>query len=243
MEVIDYKDLYFIDIYGEWKCGSFGSIRRCELDGKKYVCKTFFDDKYLDEKRKKIDLLSEINDPGLYIPKFWVKHDDNIKRYLCEFMAGLEIHYLKQECLRKAIKLLKDSKNLILLMHGEGIIHSDLSLSNIMYQNGISGILDFDNSSYKGNLSNIDHVNKFSLEYIKKYGINKELDIFSFNLLTFNIINRIKETDPREEIYLKKYGFFDNNDGIKICDSLFLDDNVPNKDFLIDTIDETKIKF
>lgn len=126
-------------------------------------------------------------------------------------------------------------------MHNEGIIHSDISPSNILSKNLTSSIIDFDNSSYKGYETNIKHTNDYCLEFIEKYGIKPELDIYMFNLLTYSLMN---EEDRyfmvRNNIYLNKYGYFDNNDGIKICKSLFLDDKVPNKDFLIDTIDETR---
>lgn len=240
MEVVDYKDLYFIDIYKEWKSGFFGGIRRCTLDGKKYVCKTFYNDKYLEEKKEKLNLLSEIKQAELYVPKFWVKNDGNIKRYLCEYIEGLELYYLKSEHLEKTIKIIKNAKDIIQLMHQEGIIHSDLSILNIMYKaNNKSVILDFDNSTYKGFLTNIEHARDSSKQYIKKFGINQELDIFNFNLLTFEIINQLNPTSVLEEIKSKRYGLFDDQDSIKICNSLLLDDKFPNKDFLIDTIDET----
>ena len=61
-----------------------------------------------------------------------------------------------------------------------------------------------------------------------------------FNILTYYIINEEKNYFLlRQKIYQGKYGCFNNKDGIRICKSLFLDDKVPNKDFLIDTIDET----
>ena len=57
--------------------------------------------------------------------------------------------------------------------------------------------------------------------------------------ITFSLINECEFYLSRRNILNNNFGFFNNNDARKICDSLFLEDNVPNEDFLIDAIDET----
>lgn len=74
------------------------------------------------------------------------------------------------------------------------------------------------------------------------YGLREEIDIYFFNLLTFYIMNECRDFYPLpKEIKEKEYGLFNNKDGIKICNTFFLDDRVPNKDFLIDVVDETNL--
>lgn len=240
METIMYEDLYFDD-YEKYQCGSFGKVRKCYYNSKRYAYKEFNYDDYLNGKKRKLMLLSKVDNPKLFVPKFWVKkkYDEN-KTYLTDFSMGKDIEFLISEDYLYKLKILRDTKNLIIQMHNEGIIHSDLIPSNIMYNNSGASIIDFDNCSYKGFKTNIDDTNDYSYEFLKKYGLRKEVDIHMFNLLTYYLINESKDYYLlREQIYLKNYGYFNNKDGIKICKSLFLDDKVPNKDFLIDTIDET----
>ena len=76
---------------------------------------------------------------------------------------------------------------------------------------------------------------------LKKYGICKELDIHMFNLLTYSFLNELDYYKTRYNILVNGIKFQDK-ESIKICNSLFLDNKYPNKDFLIDTIDETSFQ-
>lgn len=242
METIKYEDLDFIK-NEKYLSGSYGKIEKCIYDGKEYVCKSFFKPKYLNEKRKKINLLSDIDKEGLITPKFWVDKQGNKNRYLTNFCNGKDIDFLREESYNVKLKLLSYAKQLILTMHKENIIHTDLSLSNLLYSNNNVSIIDFDNCSYKGYYTNIKDANDYCQEFIKTYGIKPELDIFMFNLMSFYIINEENSYYMiRNDIWINEFGIFDNPDGRKICKSLFLDSKVPNKDFLIDTIDETSLK-
>lgn len=241
MKTINYNELVFVD-NDPFESGSFGTIKRCLLDGKIYMCKAFKDQSYLKGKKKKLDLLSKIDEDYIYVPKFWVKHNDSIVRYLTLPSLGKDIDNLKTESKKDKIFALKSAKQRILTMHKIGIIHSDISGSNLLIdQNNTVSAIDFDNCSYMGYQTNINHVNDYCQDFIKIYGIKPELDIFMFNLLTYYIMSdKIDYYMVRNNIQLNNYGIFNNPDGIKICKSLFLEDKIPNKDFLIDTIDETK---
>ena len=46
----------------------------------------------------------------------------------------------------------------------------------------------------------------------------------------------------RNKIRSNNYGVFNDSYERKICNSLLLESDVPNQDFLIDTIDETSLK-
>lgn len=239
LKIINYDELIFTD-KDNFSSGTYGTIKKCIFDGKIYACKEFKDPFYLVGKRRMLDQLSEIEDKNLYTPKFWVKKNDETFRYLTYFCDGKDIDAYEQYPINEKIKLLKQTKNIILTMHEEGIIHSDLIGSNIMVSKyGNPSIIDFDNASFKNHKTCIYDVCDLSQEFIKKYGVKKEIDIFLFNLLTFSLINECEFYLSRRNILNNNFGFFNNNDSKKICDSLFLEDNVPNEDFLIDTIDET----
>lgn len=240
MQTINYEELTFID-EGVYSSGTYGIIKRCIFDGKLYVCKEFKDPFYLTGKRRMLGELSEIKNPNLYIPKFWVKKDDETSRYLMDFCDGKDINAFEQYPIKEKIKILKKAKNVILSMHEEGIIHSDLIGSNIMVSDMNPCIIDFDNASFKLHKTCMYDVCDPSQEFIKKYGVKKEVDVFIFNILTFSVINECDFYLRRRNILNNNFGFFDNKDGRKICDSFFLDTETPNGDFLIDTIDETSI--
>ncbi len=61
------------------------------------------------------------------------------------------------------------------------------------------------------------------------------------NLLTFAIINEIDYDSVEFNIYNKDYGLIDTVDGKNICNSLLLESNKANDQFLLDNIDVKKI--
>lgn len=242
METINYEDLYFIDSnpHVVWGSGSFGNIRRCIFNDKKYVYKEFKNIRYLKNKKRKLFKLSKIDVPGLIVPKYWVKKQGVDNSYLTVFEDKDNLNLLPSKSLQTKYKTLQNAKELILTMHNHKIIHGDLHCGNILSKNELCSIIDFDNSSYGKYKIKVKDVNDYSIEFIKKYGIKPEVDIFIFNILTYYMINEVEKYSlVRQKIHQDKYGYFNNKDGIQICKSLFLDDKIPNKDFLIDTIDET----
>lgn len=124
-------------------------------------------------------------------------------------------------------------------MHEYKIIHGDLSLSNIIVKNDDAYIIDFDNASYNGSKINLKDANDFTIQYVENFGVNKALDVYLFNLITFSLINNIDIKLVRSTIAEGNYGYFDSKDAIKICNQSFLQSPYSDKDFLIDTIDET----
>ena len=240
MQTIDLYDLNFDREFNKAHSlsGSFGKIYKCEFDGKVYALKDFFDGKYLDGKIRKLNELSKINEPFLNTPKYWVKNGKR-KLYLTEFVTGKGFYDVQSLSLKEKIKLLNDLKEKIIIMHSYGIIHGDLINTNILYNNESSTIIDFDNSSFGKYSLNAKDTNENSLNFIEKYGIKKEMDIHLFNILAFSIIN--DTSYPITNILRQNYGHFSDNEAKKICNSALLLEKYPNKDFLIDTIKETKI--
>lgn len=241
METINYEDIYFknYDSHEIRISGSFAKIKKCIFKNKIYAYKEFENKKYLISKKRKLSNLSEITIPGLIVPKYWVKKDKSTNAYLTVFEDKDKVSSISNECLEFKYKTLQNAKNLILAMHNQGIIHSDLHSGNILSKNKICSIIDFDNCTYKMYKTFKEDSSDYCQNFINVYGIIPELDIFMFNLLTYEIVNNINYFIIRKEISENKFGVFNNKDGIKICKSLFLDDKYPNKDFLIDTIDET----
>lgn len=239
MKTIDYNDLIIID-NDCYNSGSFGIIRRCIYNNKEYALKEFKQKFYLAGKKRKLSSLSDINQKGLLTPKFWVKKDNNTNRYLSDWCDGKNIEAYSDYETQEKINILKKAKEQILIMHDEKIIHSDLIGSNIMVSsNQDTNIIDFDNSTFDNYKTIPRDTNDLSIEFIKRYGIKKEIDVFLFNVLTFYIINDCSPHLVRRNILADNLKYFDNPESKKVCKTLLLEHKTPSKDFLIDTIDET----
>lgn len=242
MKKIDYQNITFIDNKEDYISGSFGSIKRCKYGKNIYAYKEFNNPNYLDNKIKKLELINEIKINGLLVPEFWVQKNHNLN-YMSNYIQSENINYYKDFPIKEKVKLLKKIKRLIISMHENNIIHTDLHNGNIIIDDNLNPyIIDFDNCSYKKYKTEINDTNDYSQEFIKKYGIIPEIDIFMFNLLTYSFIKQINYYNTRIDIICGKATCFENNDSKHILNSLFLYDNYPNKDFLVDTIDEITFK-
>lgn len=239
MKSINYND---IEIGNYISSGSFGEVYECTFNGDSYAYKKFNNKEYLNGKIRKLDMISNIEKEYLIKPVFWVNHEKQKNGYLSKLINGKDLEFTEEEDLKTKIIILKKCRDAIIDMNNIGIIHSDLSKSNIMIENGNPKFIDFDNATFNNYYTKVKDANDFQMEYIKKYGINKELDIYTFNLLTYSIINNIEVPLSRISILCNDYGLFSENmHAINICDSLFLDSDTLNTDFLIDTIDDTKL--
>lgn len=242
MKKIAYESIVFIDNKEDYISGSFGSIKRCKYDKKIYAYKEFNDPNYVKGKIRKFELISEINSDRLLLPKFWIQENQNLC-YLADFIQSKNLNYYKNFSIDTKIKILKKIKESILNMHENNIIHTDLHNGNIIIDDNLNPyIIDFDNCSYKKYKTDIKDANDYSQEFIKKYGIIPEIDIFMFNLLTYSFINEINYYRARINILFNEENYFNSKESKQVLNSLFLDNNYPNKDFLIDTIDDTTFR-
>lgn len=239
MKNIDYNEITIDDKWKE-KNGAYGVVKKCYLDNKTYALKLFYDKSYIRLKRKNIENLHSLNNDELLTPIFWT---NNKTAYLTHFFDANELDVSEYLTTKEKIEKLKNAKKVILNMHEAGIIHADLISPNILSSDKICKIIDFDNVSFLDNKVNIRQLNPTSYNFIKNYGLKKEIDIHLFNILTFYIINNSSFDRVFFDINQKNYRYFDNNDAKEICDSIILKSKVPTKDFLIDTLEESKINY
>ena len=212
------------------------------MHDKAYAFKEYSDYKYLDGKKRKLNSLSKnVTYDKLILPKYYVKKDDKTIGVLTEYSDFKQLDKYDCSDIKTKIMLLKKVKEVIENMHKEKIIHTDLHEGNILASDEFLdvNIIDFDNASYKGSEIKIDETNEYSQDFIRYYGLINEVDTFIFNLVTYMIINESRFYSVRYQIAEGKYGLFnDNKEARKICDSLLLNDNVANGDYLIDTVDD-----
>lgn len=234
MEVIHNLHLN-LNFFEEFE-GSYAIVKKCEYDDKIYAYKKFTDQKYLSKNISKIENLSTIDYDWGILPKFLIYDDKSSKidGYLsdfCEYEKSTLLKYIDNK-----VEMLLNIKENIKKMHNFGIIHGDLHFGNILIDpdNCNSKIIDFDNCEYKQYRIKRNYVSDYTMEYIKKYGVNKGLDIFLFNLITFSCLNQTSYFSTRFKINDKKYGVFDSEDAKKICDELLFVNDVFKEEYLID---------
>ena len=190
-------------------------------------------------------LSKNVKHEQLILPIYFVNQNKNTNMLLMNYSPLNPLYLFKESSINKKIKMLKQAKEVIKIMHDEKIIHSDLHSGNILVDDKSFdiNIIDFEGSSYKGSNILLKDTNEIAREFLKKYGTSEELDTFIFNITTFDLLNATGFYSVRGEINKKNYGVLNNNkDAIKICNTFFLEDDVPNKDYLIDTIDESILK-
>lgn len=250
MKTIDYSEmkiLYDNEFIGY---GSFGRVRLVEFDNKQYAYKSFCKTNYLTNKKEKIELINKyINDDFIAKPLIWVNEYDYQNGYLTEVVNGKDTSFLMYEDTKTKIRMLKDAKDKIIKMNKQGLIHFDLIGTNMLIENLHSidnkkmsvKIIDFDNSTFKGYKTETKDVNNFSHAFFNRYGIREEVDTYLFNILTYSTLFECNPDLVPLNIDKNKHKTLENKDFDIICETMFLDSDIPNKDFLIDTIDETKI--
>lgn len=250
MRTIDYSELKILYDNEFIGCGSFGCVRIVEFNNKQYAYKSFALDNYLNNKKEKIELINKyVDDDFIVKPLIWVNEHGILKGYLTDVVNGKDMSLLMYEDTETKIKMLKDAKDKIIKMNDSALIHFDLIGTNMLIENLHSlddkkmsvKIIDLDNSTFKSFKTEIKDVNNFSHAFFNRYGIRKEVDTYLFNILTYSTLF---ECDPELvplNIDKNKHKILENKEFDKICDTIFLDSDIPNKDFLIDTIDETKI--
>lgn len=234
MRIIDYNSLKISK--QAFSSGSFGKIYECLYNGSIYAYKEFEDVTFLHGKKQKLNRINKIDEDFLVTPQFWIKKDGKTSGYLTKLLNGKDLAFLEEYDLRYKVQILDNIKHEIKKMHSYGIIHSDISSSNIIMENNIPYFIDFDNCSFNNSPIKISDTSIRAKEFIKKYGVIKELDIFLFNLLTFELVNECNYNLIRKNIILNNYGSFDNSASKEICESFFLEGEIPEKRFLIDKI-------
>ena len=235
MDTIKYNDINIMNC--NYKKGSFSKIDKYAFNGKCYALKKFNDEKYLNGKKIKINELNKINDDHLILPKLWVEKDGNKNQYLSRFCYGSQIS--KDGIIDK----LMYTKELIKRMHEYKIIHCDLNKSNILFIGNDPFIIDFDNASYNNSKIDVNSLNDYSADYIKKLGINNGLDVYLFNLLTFSLLNEVPYFCIRKEVMNKNYKIFNFKELIDLFNSFFLDKGYSDNDYFIDLVSIISNKF
>ncbi len=223
--------------YSDQFKSSFALVKKCEYDNNLYIYKKFSNVIYFKKIVPKFEKIFNLNSNSIILPKILV-YDNTLEEYnayltdYCDYENGLLLKTIDNK-----IERLFEIKNNIDNMHNIGIIHGDLHFGNILINKDYisSKIIDFDNCAYEKFKINKSLTNDYTKEYIQKYGINKGLDIFLFNIMTYCVLNSSPYFQTRIRINNGMYGIFNTASGKKICDNLLLENKTFDNEYLIDT--------
>ena len=189
MQTIDINELKLIkENFSE---GNFSHIHIVSYDKKTYCFKAF-KSRYPSQIIDKLGNYTEINFENCFLfPKEMVIKKRKIIGYLTDY------NNLNQDITEMAlsfdekIKLLKDAKNKIELLHSNhNIIHGDLNLYNILSdKNFNTSLIDFDSSLYYGEIIEKSiSLPDILIKYLKYYKYDYRADIFFYNINTLKFL-------------------------------------------------------
>lgn len=237
MKTVSFNELN--DIF-QTSYGYFCWLYKCIYQGKPYALKSFKSHDLINKNVEKINQLGDnVHEASLTIPKFWVANSENKLDLLLPWFDGKDLVSIENDCLPTKIKLLRKIKECIIIMHFHKIIHGDISSANIMVNNGEVAITDFDNCSYAGYSTDLEACNILAKAFIKRYGLCSELDIFLFNIITYELIYGCSNDDLKRIIYGRSFRYTESLPTKEIINEFFLCKRYPTNKFLIDNIDET----
>ena len=227
--------MFDININSESFEGGFSDNYKCKFNNEEYMFKKY---EYPDQMISKffidkMDEISKLSSILPYVQRYWVEIGNEKIGYLTKIHDGKDLGLSTN--IGEIAVLLKEAKEQLILMHDIGLIHGDIHYCNIMYSDESTDFIDYDNSSY---LNFNPDATKYSLNafnFAKAFGISKELDVFLFNKMTFELINDLDgNREVEKNIRDKEYGIFTDKESKKICSALILEGK-PSTEFLIDS--------
>ena len=227
--------MFDININSESFEGGFSDNYKCKFNNEEYMFKKY---EYSDQMISKffidkMDEISKLSSILPYVPRYWVEIGNEKIGYLTKIHDGKDLGLSTN--IGEIAVLLKEAKEQLILMHDIGLIHGDIHYCNIKYSDESTDFIDYDNSSY---LNFNPDATKYSLNafnFAKAFGISKELDVFLFNKMTFELINDLDgNREVEKNIRDKEYGIFTDKESKKICRALILEGK-PSTEFLIDS--------
>lgn len=220
------------------------------FEGRSVAYKEFCDSEYVKAIKDNILKLSEKEyDKDILIPDTFIykmPQDELFKGYITDLCMGKTIIDMYSLSYENKIKVLKEIRTLVEKFHDKyNSIHCDITPWNFIIPDYGSDIklIDFDTTIDLSN-KNVNESLYWDklLEYFKNNGIDKDVDIFMFNMLTYSFLND-SEFFIGDDFYnslskmiRKEYGCIESNQARGIIDT-YKDFDKPKsikKEYIID---------
>lgn len=213
------------DILG---CGAYSTVYDCEYLETPFAYKEFIRDNVALFFKDKLERVTDYSSKDCVVPfKFIYKlpTDEVFQGYVMEPLyqyEGLDkLFALSNE---DKLDILKKSRIILENFHKHNCVHADVCPWNFQYNDRKKGIklIDFDNNIdlSKKDVGDLRYYNDITQEYIKNVGVDKNLDIFLYNISAFAFLNNVDYFKVLKCINDGYYGYFNDNSKIKaILDS------------------------
>lgn len=169
--------------------GKEGIIYKCIYNGNLYALKILKNKNVIDNKVKKIELLSDrfFKLDEIVTSDFLVEKDNEIIAYLMPFVFGIDASKLSLP-INVKISILKQLENLLKTTKANNVVCGDIRKNMIVNSKGILHLIDHDN--FKVDDYEIDEENVF-LQYYKQYvkKIDYVFDQYLFDLITLSFFS------------------------------------------------------
>ena len=209
------------------------------IDGIKYVINIFKNKNsdMIKNKVKKMEILKQIElSKNMILPESIVYIDNDLVGFTTKLIENsYSLSDLIFSSNKVKIDLLREAKKILLDLHSNNIIHSDISSDNFISDKNHVYLLDM--LSCEFDIFKTYNPNIYYQRYIKKFGeINKYFDIYCFNMMTYTYMNKIFSPHGFCNILNENYGYFKTKESKIICQKLLLKEEEYESDFLIDKI-------
>ena len=239
METIDIKKINGINnLYLGF--GAYSCVRECSFEGSRYAFKILNNNHQVRSLHlnEKFDYLNELSLRQSVVPKFFVSNGRRVIGYLLPKITFKKIHDTDDN--ETKFKILIGTYNAIQELHEFGVIHSDIHSGNVLLSGDLVSLIDFDNCTVPNIITKRKYCNFDAKKYIKKYGLNENLDIFLLNILTFKSFVPCRVGEELA-ISLKEACYWvDDEDFSRIAGSLLLTDEKYRPEVLVDVLRENK---
>jgi len=215
--------------YREIGEGSFSRVYLAEYFDTMVAYKEFLCfDKTIKKIKPNIEKLTGLNENGLVLPQKLIyakKEDEVFKGYIMDYLYQYsKLSDLKDLGYDKKVAVLKNARKSLDILHNKyKILHGDITPWNILYSKDKDDtkLIDFDLSIdlTKKEIIDKNDLTLLANNYAKYVGLDKDLDMYLFNLTTYTILNNKELFSSMSYIFNDDFGVIENNHAINILKS------------------------
>ena len=216
MNVVNFRNIILGDKIGR---GAKGEVRKCTFDGNQY-CIKILEETYPRSVVSNIkNMTSQEFSKEFFIPLYVVEGTtSDFYGYLMNYDENLqEVSNLKD--LKDKLIFFKNARDIIEKLHTDyKRVHGNLVSENMLYDKALNAsLIDFDSSlDFGGEYEDKQMVRLFVQDYLRYYPVDKNMDIYTFNVTTLKMLGNVPRVDILlEDIAEGEFYMFQENKHIK----------------------------